>query len=592
MRSDVIKKGMERAPHRALLYGTGMSRRQMNKPFIGVATSWSDIVPGHVGMRDLERPIEQGIYAAGGVAFFFGLPGICDGLAMGHLGMHYSLPSRELIADSVESMAQAHAFDGLVLLTNCDKITPGMLMAAARLNIPAIMVTAGPMVAGRCAPISRQLASLALRFQKQGDLAGAATASRLAHGHIIYGDAYYGAAWRKKGEISDAELEALEQSACPGEGSCQGLYTANTMACLTEALGMSLPGSGTALAISAAKKRIAYDSGEQIISLVKKGLLPRQIMTAAAFRNAIRVDLALGGSTNTVLHLPAIAHEAGVNLPLEWFDELSRKTPHVTDILPSAGAIHAMEDLDRAGGIPALLHVLEKTLESSPTVSGRDLVTLARAGRVLDGEVIRPLNSPYHKEGGIAILKGNLARDGAVVKSSAVAEEMRTFRGKARVFDSEEAAREAILGGKISGGEVVVIRYEGPKGGPGMREMLYPTALITGMGLNRKVALVTDGRFSGASIGLAVGHVSPEAAEGGAIGLVKDGDIIEIDVEKRKVELKVGAGELTRRRKNWKALEPKVKTGYLARYAKMVSSAAKGAILTPSGVRREVKGES
>ncbi len=583
MRSDEIKKGLERAPHRALLYASGLSGRQMAKPFIGVATSWNDIIPGHVGMRDLERHIEQGVYAGGGVAFFFGLPGICDGLAMGHKGMHYALASRELIADSVESMAEAHAFDGLVLLTNCDKITPGMLMAAGRLNIPSIVVTAGPMQAGRCGPIEAKLAHLAEKFQQRGDIAGAATAGRLAHGHVIYGDAYYGAAWRRKGEITAAELEVLEQSACPGVGSCQGLYTANTMACLTEALGMSLPGCGTALAVSAAKRRIAYESGERIISLVKKQVTPRQIMTKAAFRNAIRADLALGGSTNTVLHLPAIGHEAGVKVLPEWFDDLSRVTPHLTDILPSPGAMHAMEDLDRAGGISALLHVLRGSLESSLTVSGKNTLAIARAGRVLDEQVVRPLGKPYHKEGGIAILKGNLAPAGAVVKASAVAEEMHRFQGKARIFEKEEDATAAILGGKISAGEVVVIRYEGPKGGPGMREMLYPTALITGMGLNRQVALITDGRFSGASIGLSVGHISPEAAEGGPIGLIKEGDVIAIDVDKRSLELKVPAAELARRRKHWKPLPPKVKDGYLARYASQVSSAALGAIVTPKG---------
>jgi len=581
MRSDVMKKGLERAPHRALLYGAGLSRKQMAKPFLGVASSWSDIVPGHVGMRDLERPIEQGICAGGGAAFFFGLPGICDGLAMGHEGMQYALPSRELIADSLEAMAQAHCFDGLVLLTNCDKITPGMLMGAARVNIPTIVVTAGPMQGGRCGPIRGKLLRLAEQFQKEGDLAGAATAARLAQGHIIYGDAYYGAAWHRKGKLSASELEALEQAACPGIGSCQGLYTANTMACLTEALGMSLPGCGTALAVSAAKRRIAYESGERIIALVKKQITPRQIMGEGAFRNAIRVDLALGGSTNTVLHLPAIAHEAGIEIPLGWFDELARCTPHLTDILPSPGAVHAMEDLDRAGGIAAVLHVLRKSLESSPTVSGRDICSIAAAGRVLDEEVIRPLDRPYHQEGGIAILKGNLAPEGAVVKSSAVAEEMRCFRGRARVFDREEEATRAILERKVSVGEVVVIRYEGPKGGPGMREMLYPTALITGMGLNRQVALVTDGRFSGASIGLSVGHISPEAAEGGPIALVKNGDVIEIDMAKRRLELKVSAAEMRQRKRQWKPPRPRAKKGYLARYAEQVGSAAKGAILLP-----------
>ena len=579
MNSDRIKKGFEKTGQCALLYATGLSPRSIDRPFVGIASSFSDLVPGHIDMRSLERQIEKGIHTGGGNAFIFGLPAICDGIAMGHLGMHYSLASRELIADSVESMALAHAFDGLVLLTNCDKITPGMLMAAGRLNIPAIVVTAGPMLAGSCGPIHQRLSALAKQFAESDDPAGAATAGRLAEGHVIYGDAYYGAAWRKKELINDAELEALELAACPGIGSCQGLYTANTMACLTEALGMSLPGCGTALAVSAAKRRIAYDSGEQIITLVKKNLLPRQIMAEPAFRNAIRVDLALGGSTNTVLHLPAIAHDAEIELTPWWFDELARVTPHITDLLPSAGATHAMEDLERAGGIPAVMHALGPKIENSMTVSGKDIKAIAKAARVLDQSVIRTLDNPYHAEGGIAILKGNLAKDGAVVKSSAVAQEMRRFAGKARVFDSEEAATQAILGGKIVAGDVVVIRYEGPKGGPGMREMLYPTSQITGMGLNRKVALVTDGRFSGASIGLAIGHVSPEAAEGGLLALVQNGDVIEIDVDKRKVELKVPVSELARRRKSWKAPQPKVKSGYLVRYASMVTSAATGAIV-------------
>jgi dihydroxy-acid dehydratase len=583
MRSDVIKKGVERAPHRALLYGAGRTKSQLEKPFIGVATAWNDIIPGHVGMRDLERAIEQGVYAGGGVALFFGLPGICDGIAMGHKGMHYSLASRELIADSVESMAEAHAFDALVLLTNCDKITPGMLMAAARLDIPSIVVTAGPMQGGTCGVIGKKLDGMAKQFETAGDTVGAATAKRMAHGHTIYGDAYYGAAWRKKGILTDAELDALEQAACPGMGSCQGLYTANTMSCLTEALGMSLPGCGTALAISAAKRRIAYESGEQINVLVKKQVTSRQIMTEAAFRNAIRADLALGGSTNTVLHLPAIAHECGITMPLTWFDEISKQVPHITNILPSGSAIHAMEDLDKAGGIPAVMNVLRETLESAKTVSGADMRTIAKAAKVFDASVIHPMDNPYHKEGGIAILKGNLAKAGAVVKASAVANEMHKFSGKARVFDSEEAATEAILGGKIVSGDVVVIRYEGPRGGPGMREMLYPTSLITGMGLNREVALITDGRFSGASIGLSLGHVSPEAAEGGVIALVKEGDVIEIDVDKRSINLRVPAAELAKRRKQWKAPEPKVKEGYLARYASMVTSAATGAVVLPYG---------
>ena len=582
MRSDAVKKGVERAPHRALLYACGLSRGQMDKPFIGVATAWSDIIPGHVGMRDLERQIERGLYAAGGTAFFFGLPGICDGIAMGHLGMHYSLPSRELIADSVECMAQAHAFDGLVLLTNCDKITPGMLMAAARLNLPSIVVTAGPMLAGRAGRVSLRLEKLAEKLAAAGDPSAGAT-KRLAHGHVIYGDAYYGAAWRKRGEIGDEDLSEIEMAACPGAGSCQGLYTANTMSCLTEALGMSLPGCGTALAVSAAKRRIAYESGERLLALVKENLLPRAILTREAFRNAVRLDNALGGSSNTVLHLPAIAAEAGLDLPIDLFDELARETPHITDLLPGPEAVHAMEDLDRAGGVPAVLSRLREKIEPSPTVSGRDITTIASEAQVIDEEVIRPLDRPYHAEGGIAILKGNLAPEGAVVKSSAVSAKIRRFRGKARVFTREEEASEAILKGAIKKGDVVVIQYEGPRGGPGMREMLYPTSYLFGMGLNEEVALITDGRFSGATIGLAVGHVCPEASEGGPIGLLREGDSIEIDVDARSIKVELTETELTRRRAEWRAPEPKIKHGYLARYASQVTSAARGARVCPGG---------
>ncbi len=583
MRSDAIKSGVERAPHRALLYGGGLDRSVLNRPFIGVATAWNDVIPGHVGMRDLERHIERGIFAAGGVAFFFGLPGICDGLAMGHPGMHYALPSRELIADSVESMLEAHQFDGVVLLTNCDKITPGMLMAAARVNIPAIVVTAGPMMAGECAVISGELKAVADRFRESGKPDMAKAAERLAEGHVIYGDSYYGAGWRKAGLLNDAELAALETAACPGIGSCQGLYTANTMACLTEAMGMSLPGAGTAPAVTAEKKRIAYASGERILQLVKDDVRPRSIMTAAAFRNAVRVDNALGGSSNTVLHLPAIAHDAGVDMPIEWFDEIARTVPHITNILPGPTAQHAMEDLHRAGGVAAVMHVLAEQVEPAETVSGAPIQEIIRRARVLDSTVIRPLDKPYHKEGGIAILKGNLAPDGAVVKSSAVAPKMRRFVGRARVFTREEDATEAIIAGAIKPGDVVVIQYEGPKGGPGMREMLYPTSQIYAAGLNESVALITDGRFSGATIGLSIGHVSPEAAAGGVIGLVQEGDEILIDVRKRKIQLRVKASELRARRKAWKPLPPKVTKGYLARYAAQVSSAAQGAVVAPPG---------
>jgi len=581
MRSDVIKKGPERAPHRGLLYGLGLHKSTFERPFIGVVTSWNDIIPGHAGMRDLERYIERGVFAAGGVSFFFGVPGICDGLAMGHRGMHYSLPSRELIADSVEAMLEAHQFDGVVLLTNCDKITPGMLMAAARVNIPAIVVTAGPMLSGQCACIEDELMAVADRFRETGKPDMAKAAERLAKGHTIYGDGYYGAGWHKTGMLTDQQLEILEQAACPGIGSCQGLYTANTMACLTEALGMSLPRCGTALAVSAEKRRIAYASGEQILELVRRDLRPRELLTHAAFRNAIRVDNALGGSSNTVLHLPAIAHEAGVDFPIDWFDDLSRVTPHITDILPGPTARHAMEDLDRAGGVPAVMHVLSEAIEPAETVSGEPIQEIAAHAKVFDTDVIRPLDNPYHAEGGIAILKGNLAPEGGVVKSSAVMPEMRRFTGRARVFTREEDATKTIMDGKVNPGDVVVIQYEGPRGGPGMREMLYPTSQIYAAGLNQSVALITDGRFSGATIGLSVGHISPEAAVGGAIGFVTEGDEILIDIDARKIELKVPEAELEQRRRNWKPLPPKVTSGYLARYAKQVTSAARGAVVEP-----------
>ena len=478
-------------------------------------------------------------------------------------------------------MLEAHQFDGVVLLTNCDKITPGMLMAAARVNIPAIVVTAGPMLSGQCACIEDELMAVADRFRETGKPDMAKAAERLAKGHTIYGDGYYGAGWHKTGMLTDQQLEILEQAACPGIGSCQGLYTANTMACLTEALGMSLPRCGTALAVSAEKRRIAYASGEQILELVRRDLRPREILTHAAFRNAIRVDNALGGSSNTVLHLPAIAHEAGVDFPIDWFDDLSRVTPHITDILPGPTARHAMEDLDRAGGVPAVMHVLSEAIEPAETVSGEPIQEIAAHAKVFDTDVIRPLDNPYHAEGGIAILKGNLAPEGGVVKSSAVMPEMRRFTGRARVFTREEDATKTIMDGKVNPGDVVVIQYEGPRGGPGMREMLYPTSQIYAAGLNQSVALITDGRFSGATIGLSVGHISPEAAVGGAIGFVTEGDEILIDIDARKIELRVPEAEMERRRRNWKPLPPKVTSGYLARYAKQVTSAARGAVVEP-----------
>ncbi len=548
-RSDRIKKGLERVPHRALMYATGIAPSEMKKPFIGLASSFTDLIPGHIGMRDLERYIEKGVHSAGGYPFIFGLPGVCDGIAMGHRGMHYSLPSRELIADMVESVAEAHSFDGMVLLTNCDKITPGMLMAAARLDIPAIVVTAGPMMTGRYK--GRKLSFIRNTFEAMGRF--------------------------RAGEITKDELDGCELGACPGAGSCQGLYTANTMNCLTEAMGMSLPWCGTALAASSEKRRLAFASGERVVGLVKKNITARKILTRRAFENAVRVDVALGGSTNTVLHLLAIANDAGVNLPLELFDELSKTTPHIASIEPVGG--HYMEDLHWAGGIGAVMKRLKGLIKDNPTVSGLRVSKIIESSGYVDDSVIRPLDNPYHKEGGIAVLKGSLAPDGAVVKQSGVSAGMMRFEGRARVFDSEEAAMKAILKGVIKKGDCVVIRYEGPKGGPGMREMLAPTATLMGMGLGESAALVTDGRFSGGTRGPCVGHISPEAMEGGPIALVKDGDTILLDIPSRKLDLKVSAGELEKRRSAWRPPEPKIQKGWLSRYARVVTSANTGAVV-------------
>lgn len=549
MRSDRVKKGLERVPHRALLFATGIPRSEMGKPIIGIASSFTDIVPGHTGMRELERFIEKGVHTGGGYPFIFGVPAICDGIAMGHMGMHYSLPLRELVADIIESMVMAHAFDGIVLLTNCDKITPGMLMAAGRLDIPAIIVTAGPMHTGVYR--GRRLDLVHDTFEVVGR--------------------------RQKGELTDNEVADLEICACPGEGSCSGLFTANTMACLTEAMGMSVPGCGTALAGSAKKRRIAFESGVTIVEMVKKDITARKIMTRNAFENAIRVDLALGGSTNTVLHLMAIAHESGVGITLDDFDRLSRTTPNIVKIRPAGD--HFMEDLEYAGGIPGVLNTMKPLIKSNLTVTGKDILQYAEFGNSPDRNVIRPLDSPYSPEGGIAILRGNLAPDGAVVKQSAVSEKMKKFSGTARVFDSEEEAMKAIMSREIKAGDVVVIRYEGPKGGPGMREMLSPTSAITGMGLEESVALITDGRFSGGTRGPCVGHISPEAMEGGSIGLVKNGDRIEIDIPARTLTLGISDEEMKQRRNLFKPREPKIKHGYLGKYARFVTSANTGAVL-------------
>lgn len=549
MKSNEIKRGLERAPHRALLYATGLSKKDLDKPFIGVATSFTDLIPGHIGMRELERFIEKGVHSAGGYPFFFGIPGICDGVAMGHKGMHYSLPSRELIADMIESISLAHSLDGLVLLTNCDKITPGMLMAAGRLNIPSIVVTAGPMLSGRLD--GRRLSFVRDTFEAMGK--------------------------RKAGEITDKELEDLEMCACPGAGSCQGLYTANTMACLTEVLGMSLVGCATGLAASAKKRRIAFDSGEKIVELVKKNITPRKIINLDSLKNAIMVDLALGGSTNSILHLTAIANEVGIKLPLELFDKLSKQTPHICYLRPAGE--YFMEDLEFAGGIPSVFHSLKSKLKNTDTVSGLKIHQIAKSNPPSDTDVIRSIENAYSPEGGLTMLWGNLAPDGAVVKKTGVAKKNYRFEGAARVFESEEDAMKAIMGGRIKKGDFIVIRYEGPKGGPGMREMLSPTSAIMGLGLGEDVALVTDGRFSGGTRGPCIGHVSPEAAEGGPIALVKEGDKIVMDILNNRLELKVSDKELKERKKKWNAPEPKIKEGYLARYAKIVSSANLGAIV-------------
>ncbi|MBN1348006.1 dihydroxy-acid dehydratase [candidate division KSB1 bacterium] len=549
MRSDQAKKGIERTPNRALLYATGITRQSLESPFIGIASSFTDIVPGHVGMRDLERAIENGVHRAGGTPFIFGTPAICDGIAMGHAGMKYSLPSRELIADIVETMANAHSLDGLVLLTNCDKITPGMLMAAGRLNIPAIVVTAGPMLSGR---------------YQGGKLS-------------LVRDTFEAVGRYTAGKMSAEELEALEMEACPGCGSCQGLYTANTMACLTEALGMSLPGSGTGIAGSGKKKRLAYESGQMAVQLVRQNLTSDRIMTRDAFENAIRVDMALGGSTNSVLHLTAIAHETGLKLPLDLFDEISQDTPHITNLRPGGDLF--MEDLEAAGGVPAVMKVLQEKLNNSDTVTGETIYQNLESVQLFENDVIQPLSNPIHASGGIAVLRGSLAPNGSVVKQTAVSESMMEFEGNARVFDSEELAMAAITSRQIQKGDFVVIRYEGPQGGPGMREMLSPTAALVGMGLGESVALITDGRFSGGTRGPCIGHVSPEAMAGGPIALVRDGDKIYINIKQRKLELRLSAAEMEQRRKMWVKPDARVTSGYLARYARAVSSADDGAVV-------------
>jgi len=549
LRSDKITKGLERVPARALLYATGLSKGDMGKPFIGIASSFTDLIPGHVHMRPLERAIEKGIHAGGGVSFIFGVPGICDGIAMGHDGMRYSLASRDLIADIIECVCNAHSLDGLIMLTNCDKITPGMLMGVARIDIPGIVVTAGPMISGR---YGKQKLSLVK-------------------------DTFEAVGRRRKGEIGDEELSCLEMEACPGAGSCQGLYTANTMACVTEALGMSLPRCAAALAVSSEKERIAYQSGQKVVEIVKMGTTARTIMTQKAFENAIMVDMALGGSTNSCLHIPAIAKEAKVAVDLKMCDTISARTPHIASLQP--GGEYLLEDLYYAGGIPAVMKRLYDDIHDCPTVSGLTTKEIAKAAVVSDEDVIRAKENAYHKEGGIAVLYGSLSPNGSVVKQSAVSANMMKYKGVAKVFNSEEDAMKAIMESQVKSGMVAVIRYEGPRGGPGMREMLAPTAALIGMGLGESVALITDGRFSGGTQGPCIGHVAPEAMVGGPIALIEDGDEIAIDIPQRRLDLNVPEKILAARRAKWTPPEPRIKEGMLARYAKCVTSADKGAVL-------------
>jgi dihydroxy-acid dehydratase len=552
MISDRVKKGPDKTPHRSLFKAMGYTDEELNRPLIGVVNAQNEIIPGHIHLDNIAKAVKAGILAAGGTPIEVPAIGVCDGIAMGHIGMHYSLPTRELIADSIECQATAHAFDGLVLIPNCDKIVPGMLMAAARLNIPAIVCSGGPMLAGRkgCEKLS-----LSKTFEAVGAF--------------------------EAGMIDECELKQFENKSCPSCGSCSGMYTANSMNCLSEVIGMALPGNGTIPAVYGDRIGLAKHAGMQIMKLVEKNIKPRDIMNEKAFRNALTMDMALGCSTNSMLHLPAIAHEAGVELNLDMANEISSKTPNLCHLAPAGP--NYIEELNEVGGIPAVMAEINKlgllaldNLTCTLKTVGENIADKSGA----DGTIIRTVENPYSTTGGIAVLRGNIAKDGCVVKRSAVAPEMLKHTGPARVFNSEEDAIAAIFGGKIVSGDVVVIVYEGPKGGPGMREMLSPTSALAGMKLDKEVALITDGRFSGASRGASIGHVSPEAASGGNIGLVREGDIIDIDINAGKINVQLTDEELEARRKEWVIPEPKIKTGYLARYAKLVSSADKGAVLS------------
>jgi len=552
LRSDAAKKGISRAPHRSLVKAAGYTDEEIGQPWIGVACAANEVVPGHTHLQQVADAVKAGVRMAGGTPMQFGVIGICDGIAMGHNGMRYSLPSRENIADSIELMAVAHAFDALVLIPNCDKIVPGMLMAAARLNIPTVVVSGGPMLAGRHRGRDVDFISV---MEAKGAV--------------------------ESGRMQPEELRELEDVACPGCGCCAGLFTANSMNCLTEAIGMGLPGNGTIPAVYAERLRLAKRAGMAVMDMLRKERRPRDIINLESMRNALAVDMAIGGSSNTLLHLLAIAHEAGVELSLDYIQEVCDATPNLARISPAGGAAYHMQDLHEAGGIPAVMGELLKKgmVDPDPPCVGADHIGDLIEGRgTLRPEVLRPVDDPYMPTGGLAVLRGNLAPEGAVVKQSAVPENLLFHRGHARVFDGEEAAVEAMTAGGIEEGEVIVIRYEGPRGGPGMREMLNPTATIAGMGLADKVVLVTDGRFSGGTRGAAIGHVSPEAIQGGPIALVREGDIIEVDIEKRRLHLDVGEEELRRRAEGWKPPEPKVSEGYLAEYARRVTSASRGAV--------------
>ena len=547
MRSDAVKKGLDKAPARSLLRADGLDDEDFEKPFIGIANSWNEIVPGHIHLNEVVEAVKEGIIEAGGKPFVFGVPAVCDGIAMGHKGMRYSLISREVISDCCEVMVEGHALDGWVGVSNCDKVTPGMLMAMGRMNVPGLIVTGGAMEVGRNGEDSLDLQSV---FEAIGSYSA--------------------------GTMTEEEVRTIECAACPGRGSCSGLFTANTMACLTEVLGLSLTGCATALADDNRKLSIARETGRRIVELVRRDVKPRDIVTRESFRNAIRVDMAIGGSTNTALHLPAISRDFGCPVTLDDFDEISRVTPHITSLRP--GGPYSIRDFDEAGGLPAVLNILKDSLSDEATGNGTTIREIAEAHPVLNPEVLRPLDRPFHEQGGIAVLKGNIAPDGSVVKQSAISPKMMRFSGTAKVFDCEKDATDAITSGAIVPGDVVIIRYEGPKGAPGMPEMLSPTSLIVGRGLGETVALITDGRFSGASRGGAIGHVSPEAYAGGPLAAVRDGDIIDIDIPARSLNVRLSDEEIAERMKGFKPVDRPV-TGVQRKYRRLVTSGAQGAYL-------------